>query len=503
MSKRSITTIFAALAVMAFMFDCRAQQTPSIEGTWGSEVTPLDDGTSMKIYFYNVKQNGEQLTGRFIQCGANAKLSDSYIRGTHFRIGEKTWGMTAEGEIVGDTLKFRLTGAGDPLDGYHLAYRCDTTAAVPPLLPLPALHNVPWNGLAKTPPMGWNSWNLFHEKITDAIVREMADAMVSSGMRDAGYVYVNIDDTWEGQRDARGNIQSNSKFPDMKALADYIHSLGLKFGIYTGPGHLTCGGYVASYGHEEQDARTFAAWGVDYLKYDYCSINAIYDHQTPEMSQAIAQKMGDALLAAGRPVVYSLSGGWPDWAAKAGGNLCRTSSDIEDKWPSMESCGFSRNELAPLAGHGYWNDPDMLEIGNGGMTNDEYRTHISLWCIKAAPLIAGNDIRTMTEATRAILLNREVIAIDQDTLGKQGTPFSVSGKQEVWTKQLAGGGMAIALFNRGESTQHMSVRLADLKLPVKARIRDLWAHKDVVIKNGVFEADVPAHGVVMIKVSEL
>src|SRR6202790_3023023 len=257
--------------------------------------------------------------------------------------------------------------------------------------------------VAETPPMGWNSWNYFAGKINDAIVRAQADAMVSSGMRDAGYVYINIDDTWEADRDAQGVIRTNSKFPDMKALADYVHGKGLKLGIYSSPGPNTCAGYKGTYGHEEQDARTYAAWGIDYLKYDWCAARNLY---TDEEMQAVYQKMGDALLATGRPIVYSLcqygrADVWK-WGPEVGGNLWRTTGDIRDAWDSMAKIGFGQNQLSEWAVPGHWNDPDMLEIGNGGMTNTEYRTHMSLWSVLASPLIAGNDLRSMTSEIKEI-----------------------------------------------------------------------------------------------------
>src|SRR5205085_5099508 len=224
---------------------------------------------------------------------------------------------------------------------------------------------------------------------------------------------VNIDDTWEAGRDAQGNILANEKFPDMKALADYVHSKGLKLGIYSSPGRLTCAGYMGSYGHEEQDAKTWASWGIDYLKYDWCSAAQIYKD---EDMQAVYQKMGDALLKAGRPIVYSLcqygrSDVWA-WGARVGGNLRRTTNDISDRWDSMERIGFSQFRIAPYIRPGHFNDPDMLEIGNGGMSDDEYRTHMSLWSMLASPLLAGNDVRNMTDEIKSILMNKEVIAID-------------------------------------------------------------------------------------------
>ena len=251
---------------------------------------------------------------------------------------------------------------------------------------------VPSNGLAQTPPMGWNSWNKFQRRVSDQMVREIAAAMVKNGMKDAGYLYVNIDDTWQGTRDARGNIRANEKFPDMKALADYVHSLGLKIGIYSSPGPLTCAGFEGSFQHEEQDAKTYAAWGIDYLKYDGCSAARVY-----EMSSmpAVYAKMGQALANSGRPIVYSLCQygllNVGEWGTKAGGNLWRTTRDIRDAWASMTDYGFDQQGgLEKYAGPGHWNDPDMLEIGNGHVDLDEYRVHMSLWSILASPLIAGN-----------------------------------------------------------------------------------------------------------------
>ncbi len=349
--------------------------------------------------------------------------------------------------------------------------------------------------------MGWNSWNKFQSSITDATVREMADAMVTSGMRDAGYVYLNIDDTWQGVRDEKGNLGSNKKFPDLKALADYIHSKGLKFGIYSSPGPRTCADYPGSYGHEQQDANTFAAWGVDFLKYDWCGARMIYG--TPDL-QPVYQKMGDALLATGKPIVYSLceygDGHVERWGAKAGGNLWRTTGDIRDTWSSMRANIERQAPTAPFAGPGHWNDPDMLEVGNGGMTEAEYRTHMSLWAITAAPLLAGNDIRSMTPATRETLLNREVIEVDQDALGKQATPRK-QGTLETWVKPLADGSVAIAVVNLGPAEADVVVNSADLGFEKKVvSARDLWAHKDVSFLEGIYTQKVASHDVLVLRV---
>jgi len=333
--------------------------------------------------------------------------------------------------------------------------------AAPVSLPMPEA--VKSNGLSKTPLMGWNSWNKFRNQVSDKVVREIADTMVKSGMKAAGYIYVNIDDTWEAaHRDAQGNITTNNKFPDMKALADYVHSKGLKLGIYSSPGPKTCAGYEGSYQHEEQDAKTFSAWGIDYLKYDWCSASQVYDNTQATMAAAYA-KMGLALFNAPHKIVYSLCqyGNLDvgEWGERVGGNLWRTTGDISDRWESMSRLGF---ELQPgrekYAGPGHWNDPDMLEIGNGGMTDDEYQTHMSLWCILAAPLLAGNDIRDMKPNIAGILMNKEAIAVDQDKLGKQGVRVAKNGDLEVWSKPLADGGHAVGLFNRGADTSKVTCR---------------------------------------------
>lgn len=362
--------------------------------------------------------------------------------------------------------------------------------------------------VAATPPMGWNSWNHFAEKVTDADVRAAADALVASGMRDAGYVYVNVDDTWEGQRDAEGNIHPNSKFPDMKALADYIHSKGLKFGIYSSPGPKTCAGYEGSYGHEEQDARTYAAWGVDFLKYDLCGLRDVIGRenlgteQSSEVIRAAYLKMHEALVKTGRPIVYSLCEYGDDsvweWGAQVGGNLWRTTDDISDSFRSMALIGFSQAGLEKYAGPGHWNDPDMLEIGNGGMNADEYRTQMSLWAVLAAPLLAGNDLSKMDETTKSILMNKEVIAVDQDALGAQGLRL---GPLQVWVRPLAGGAKAVALFNfvTDDVPQPITLRFKDVGFTGPVHVRDLWAHRDLGVLRDSYTVTPPKGGVVMLR----
>lgn len=357
------------------------------------------------------------------------------------------------------------------------------------------------SGIALTPPMGWNSWNHFACRVTAADVRGAADAIASNGMKDAGYIYVNIDDCWQGKRDSNGMIQPNAKFPDMKGLVDYIHSKGLKAGIYSSPGPKTCGGYAGSYQHETQDARQYAAWGFDYLKYDWCSAARVYQ---PSEMQAVYKKMHDALVATGRPIVFSLCQYglyrvWT-WGAFVGGNLWRTTDDISDHYDSMSVIGFQQNGLDKFAGPGHWNDPDMLEVGNGHMNHDEYLTHMSLWCLLAAPLLAGNDLSKMTPDTLAILTNKEVIAIDQDAKGVEGHRVAEEGPLEVWAKPLADGSTAVGLFNRGESENPVTVKFSDLGISGSASVRDLWAHKDLGSFEGQYTAQVPRHGVVLLKV---
>ncbi len=377
------------------------------------------------------------------------------------------------------------------------------TVAREPAAP-PAVAPVPSNGLAVTPPMGWNSWNHFAGRITAADVRAMADAMVANGMRDAGYVYVNIDDTWEGDRNTVGGIQPNAKFGDMKALADYVHSRGLKLGIYSSPGAKTCAGYAGSHGHEEQDARQFAAWGVDYLKYDYCGARDIYP-VTQRNQEMLFRKMGAALLKAGRPVIYSLSQSgefdiWR-WGPQTGANLWRTTPDISDDWSSMSQRGFRQLELIAWSGPGHWSDPDMLEIGNGGMSADEYRTQMSLWSMLPAPLLAGNDLRTMDATTRDILLNREVIAVDQDPAGHPARRLERQGDVEVLVRDMSDGSVVVGFFNRGEQA---TVRLPWQKLGDRfgtaAQARDLWQHT-AIDTHEPFVTTLPRHGASLIRVS--
>ncbi len=371
--------------------------------------------------------------------------------------------------------------------------------------------------VAPAPPMGWNSWNYFAERVTDKDIRAAADDLVETGMKDAGYIYVNIDDTWEAERDASGVLRTNSKFPDMKALADYVHSKGLKIGIYSGPGPKTCGGYTASLGHEEQDAKMYAAWGIDYLKYDLCSfIPAVMEKQAPNdqaaqmrLMEAAYVKMGKALKATGRPIVYSLCQyGWDapwEWAPALGGNLWRTTGDIDPTWDRIYTILSQQEGLEKYAGPGHWNDPDMLEVGNGKLTLAENRTHFSMWAMLAAPLLAGNDLPHMKPEIKAILTNRDVIAIDQDALGKQGSRIYSDGEVDVWTRHLSGGSLAIAVINANENGRFAShpfhLNLARLGLHGPQQGKDLWTGKEIQLTDHM-PIELGVHDILLVRIEQ-
>jgi alpha-galactosidase len=368
---------------------------------------------------------------------------------------------------------------------------------------------LPANGLAMTPPMGWNSWNKFACNVNEKLVRGAADSMIASGMKDAGYHYVLIDDCWQGERDKAGNIQADpQKFPSgIKALADYVHAKGLLLGIYSDAGTMTCGKRPGSRGHEYQDAKQYAAWGVDYLKYDWCFTGT-------QDGPASYRTMADALRETGRPIVFSAcewgtNRPW-HWGAAQGANLWRATGDISDMWQGRKEYQLGVVDivdlvepLAQYAGPGHWNDPDMLEVGNGGMTETEYRSHFTLWAELAAPLIAGNDLEAMPPAIKAILTNREVIAVDQDSLGQQGRRVWREGDLEVWSKTLADGGRAVVLFNRGGKAASITARWSDLGLAAgqSAKVRDLWKGRDLPKATDKVTATVESHGVVMLKVN--
>ncbi|HVT11931.1 MAG TPA: NPCBM/NEW2 domain-containing protein [Fimbriimonadaceae bacterium] len=369
--------------------------------------------------------------------------------------------------------------------------------------------------LALTPPMGWNSWNVWAGAVSAEKVKASADAFMQDGLASYGYQYVNIDDTWEGGRDANGMIQTNKKFGDMKSLADYVHKMGLKLGIYSGPGPKTCAGFEASYKHELDDAKQYANWGIDYLKYDWCSYGEIAprnptlaDYERPYIV------MRDALDQVNRDIVYSLCqygmGDVYKWGRTvAGGNLWRTTGDITDTWNSMSGIGFSHSVRSTYVRPGGWNDPDMLVVGRLGwgpnprptrLTPNEQITHITLWSMLAAPLIIGCDLTKLDKFTKAVLCNHDVIEVDQDPLGVAATQRMVDGKLEVWARPLWDGTMAVGLFNRGTEKAIVKCDLSKLGFKGPQAARNLWLMQTLRGKMRVLQAEVPAHGAQLFKV---
>ncbi len=385
---------------------------------------------------------------------------------------------------------------------------------------LPALAQK-FEGLALTPPMGFNTWNTFASNINEVLIMETADTMVKNGMRDAGYDYIVIDDCWQlMERDAQGNLVADpKKFPSgMKALGDYLHARGFKFGIYSCAGSKTCGGFPGSQGHEYQDALLFASWGVDYLKYDWCSTN------TRDPKEAYTT-MRDALYAAKRPVVFSICewGGSKPWEwAKDVGHLWRTTGDITDcydctqRWERgwkvildlqrtlVQPNDGQNNGLGQFGGPGHWNDPDMLEVGSAGLTFAESRAHFSLWCMLAAPLMAGADIRHVSPEILAVLTDKEALAIDQDRLGKAAWPFRTEPGREIWVRELADGSWALALLNTGDQPAELSVDFHHMWfLGGECAIRDIWDKKDTGTTGHSFTKRLDSHDVALLRLTPL
>ncbi len=369
--------------------------------------------------------------------------------------------------------------------------------------------------LAMTPPMGWNSWNVWGTSVDANKVRAAADAFIKTDLANAGYTYVNIDDAWEGGRNAAGEIETNEKFGDMQSLATYVHGLGLKVGIYSSPGPTTCAGYTASYKHEVLDAKSYAKWGIDYLKYDWCSYGGIEPNPDLAGFQKPYAVMRKALDESGRDIVYSFCqygmGDVFNWGKDLGGNLWRTTGDITDTWRSMSGIGFAHSPKAVGAGPGGWNDPDMLVVGKLGwgdhprptrLTQNEQITHISLWSMLGAPLIIGCDLTQLDDFTRDILMNHDVIEVDQDPLGKVATMRKKDGSSEIWARPLFDGTTAVGLFNRGTEKAKIVVRWEDLGLSGSQPVRDLWLRKDLRAGQVGYSFDVPAHGTVLIKVGK-
>ena len=387
--------------------------------------------------------------------------------------------------------------------------------------------------LALTPHMGWNSWYVWENHVTDKIMREAADAMVRSGMIDHGYTYVNIDDCWAvkpgapeselggAPRDAEGKVNPNKRFPDMKALADHIHALGLKAGIYTSPGPLTCGGHVGAYQHEEQDVQRFVEWGYDFLKYDWCSYGGVAKHPDRAEFQKPYKLIGDILKHQPRDIVlnlcqYGMGDVW-EWGKSVGGQSWRTAGDFGGSFEGIPAALFrdgfdlyASRELHRYGGPGGWNDPDYLLLGYLSnwkgktvptpLSPDEQYTHVSLWCLLAAPLIFSGDVTRLDDFTLGLLCNDEVIDVDQDALGRPGRRIAKDQKLEVWAKELEDGSLAVGLFNRGESTAAVAARWVDLAISGPQLVRDLWRQKDLGQFDGQFEATVPRHGVVLVRI---
>ena len=442
--------------------------------------------------------------------------------------GERPMQFAADGlpeGVVLDPASGRLTGAVAKAGTYAVTMHATNGKGTAEK----ALSFVVGDRIALTPPMGWNSWNCFAQDVSQAKVEAAADAMVSSGLVDHGWQYVNVDDCWEiranrpaaERRAADGHILTNKKFPDMKAMADHIHSRGLRAGLYSSPGTATCGNFTASFEYELEDATQYAAWGFDYLKYDWCSYGTIAkavkrdfnDRADLTIDQRPYVVMGRALAHQDRDVLFSFCqygmGDVWKWGDQLGGNCWRTTGDINDSWGSMAGIGFSQSDHAPYAGPGHWNDPDMLVVGKVGwgpalhptkLTPNEQYTHISLWCLIASPLLIGCDMTQMDPFTFSLLSNDEVLAVNQDPLGHAASRAWAGDGVEAWTRPLADGSTAVGLFNRGEAAAEVPVKWADLKLTGPQHARDLWRQKDLGDGDGLTPT-VPRHGCVLLKVT--
>lgn len=396
-----------------------------------------------------------------------------------------------------------------------------------------------------TPAMGWNSWNCFASAVSEDKVKAAADAMVASGLINHGWTYINIDDFWQVHRDSKdptlqgphrtedGRILPNPRFPDMKGLADYVHNKGLRIGLYSSPGPWTCGGCVGSFDHEQQDAKQYADWGFDYLKYDWCSYMVDMELQRGKSGQTVEQAkswngarpkdvvslmrpyaiMRDALEQQPRDILFSLCqygmGNVWEWGAEVHGISWRTTGDITDTWKSMSGIGFSQTNQAKFAGPGHFNDPDMLVVGKVGwgpqlhpthLTPNEQYTHISLWCLLSAPLLIGCDMTQLDDFTMNLLSNDEVLEVDQDPLGKQAIRVAKNGDLEVWAKDMKDGSKAVGLFNRGAAPATVEAKFSDLGVSGRCRVRDLWRQKDLGHFRKTFSATVPRHGVVLVRI---
>ena len=507
MTKKRLPYLLAAsLMFTGGMTTTMAHAKTPYDGVWLFDDTPARPGVTMA----EISSKGDKISGRITTLWygpvemQNARIENGKLLFEARNINDKAnptrqWSLSLAGGKVhlnGQIWFNEVLVSGERGSAKDAAQRAFKFS------PMPQTGAPIELKIAATPPMGWSSWNKFAEHIDDKTIRAMADAMVEKGLKDAGYLYINIDDGWQGERDANGVLQPNEKFPDMKALTAYVHSKGLKIGIYSSQGPKTCAGYLGSYGHVEQDAKTFAEWGFDYLKYDLCSGEWFYD--TAETVKASYYEMGKALQATGREFIYSLCqyGRFDvgSWGRAVGGQLWRTTGDITDDYETMAKIGFDKNGNPEYTGPHGFNDPDMLEVGNGGMTADEYRTHMSLWAMSAAPLMMGHDLRETSAETLDILTNKAVIAVDQDALGIQGKAVRKAGDVEIWRKPLADGRVAVALFNRGTKPASTQLSASDTGLASVTKAENLWKGK-IAGKNGLGEYSLPAHGVEMLILS--
>lgn len=444
----------------------------------------ITGGTPGRPFMFKIPATGEGplvYSARNLPTGLNLDAATGIIAGAIARAGSTNVEITVSGPKGKATRPLTIVGGND--------------------------------ALALTPPLGWNSWNVWGGSVDDAKVRAAADAMVASGLAAHGYQFISIDDGWEGKRDANGVLQPNQKFPDMKALSDYVHGKGLKIGIYSSPGPRTCQGLAGSYQYEEIDARTWASWGFDLLKHDWCSYSGIAKDNSLAELQKPYIIMRDALKQVNRDIVYSLCqygmGNVWEWGADVGGNYWRTTGDLTDVWSNMAAVGFRQAGREKWSRPGHWTDPDMLVIGKVGwgpnihdtrLAPNEQITHITLWTIQAAPLLIGADMSQFDKFTTDLMTNPEVLEVNQDVLGRGGSRVWQQERLEIWSRPLADGARAVALFNRGLQAARVTARWPDIGVTGRQPVRDLWQHRDLGMFTGTFAADVPAHGAVLIKV---
>ena len=465
-----------------------SEPAPPIASGWPAtpRINPprVTGGTPGRPFLFRIPATGEApltFSARGLPAGLSLDPSTGIITGSITRAGKSDVAVTVANAKGRTTSTLTIVGGDD--------------------------------ALALTPPLGWNSWNVWGASVDDAKVRAAAEAMLSSGLAAHGFQFVNIDDGWEGTRDANGVLQPNKKFPDMKGLADFVHSKGLKIGIYSSPGPTTCQGLAGSYRYEEIDARTWSEWGFDLLKYDWCSYERIAKDRSLDELKRPYVVMRDALRKVDRDVVYSLCqygmGNVWEWGAEVGGHYWRTSGDLTDVWSNMSAVGFRQVGREKWSRPGHWTDPDMLVVGKVGwgptihdtrLTPNEQITHISLWALQAAPLLIGADMTQLDPFTTTLLTNHEVLEMHQDVLGRGATRLYQRERLELWARPLADGTIAAGLFNRGLRRARMIATWKELGISGRQPVRDLWLHRDLGTFPDAFVADVPAHGAVLVRV---